>query len=103
MGILHQQAQQKPKEEQKQQNKSKDKHKGGSNNKPNQVMYLGKVAWRFYSKLLSEAVLGAILMAPIYGIAVVLKLKVIEIPVNFVLMWAIGTLLFILQGLMFKN
>jgi hypothetical protein len=71
--------------------------------KRNQIVYIGKTAWRFYSALFTEALLGLVLVAPFYAIFYFTETTKITIPTTLPVLWSISTALFILQGLMFST
>jgi hypothetical protein len=106
MGILQKQAEQRRHEEEKrnkEHNKSKGKEKTQSSGRQNQFVYLFSVAKRFYSAIFTEAGLGLIMSSVLFGWAYMSGLKVIQIPVNFFVFWTVCTVLFVLQGLMFRR
>jgi hypothetical protein len=85
-------------QEQKQQD-NKKKQSG----KQNVAVYLARVAWRYYSTLIQEAILAAVFVSPLWGLMAFAGLKEITIPVSFPVFWAIGLMVFLLQNSMFRR
>lgn len=102
MGILRKQYEQQQKSQKdERRNEPSKKHKPAEPRRSNQVVYLARTGWNFYAKLFSEVVLGLFLALPVYAFFYFKGVKEVTLSVDLPTLWAIATISFVLQSLMF--
>lgn len=99
--IQAQQSQQKGPQNPQQQQHQQQKGEAKKEKRPNFFVYNGRIALRFYTRLLQEAVLALMLAAPVWLVLKALRLDEITLTVDLPTFWGIAFVAFILQSFMF--
>jgi hypothetical protein len=90
-------------QEREKDNHKNDKQKNKGGGRPHPFVYHFGVMRRFWGTLLQEGFLAFVLAGPIYLIFLGMGIKEITIPANFVTLWAIALIMFLLQNSMFHG
>lgn len=98
---MHQHQPRKP--DQHQHKNGRDKGGDQPQKRTNFLLSQWKIAWRYYSRLIQEGILAAILILPLWAYFQFQSVSEVTIHTDFLTLWVVAFVAFVLQSFMFTR